>query len=209
MPHTEPLPRLAAQLGYAGLIPFVAGAAITWLPGPMPFSIEHWPLLAYGAVILTFMGAIHWGLAMHTGQMNHEWVQKYGCPDLGVPPNAKSVERQYLQVAAICAAAGIPLPNDFKDSPHVAGDSCPFCAFIALDQGFAPIKWYLHPADSAAPPQAPPKPRGREHCYVHQVFKCAWGFAIRHVLVRRDRDAGRGEVNAALFVQRAAPASGV
>ena len=69
MPPTEPLPRLAAQLGYAGLIPFVAGAGIAWLPGPMPFAIEHWPLLAYGAVILTFMGAIHWGLAMHTGQM--------------------------------------------------------------------------------------------------------------------------------------------
>jgi len=69
MLHTDPLPRLAAQLGYAGLIPFVAGAAVAWLPGLMPISIDHWPLLAYGAVILTFMGAIHWGLAMHSGEM--------------------------------------------------------------------------------------------------------------------------------------------
>ena len=36
----------------------------------MPISIPHWPLLAYGAVILSFMGAIHWGLAMHSGEMS-------------------------------------------------------------------------------------------------------------------------------------------
>ena len=71
MPHTEPLPRLAAQLGYAGLIPFVIGAMLAWLPELMPFVLPHWPLLAYGAVILSFMGAIHWGLAMHSGQMTN------------------------------------------------------------------------------------------------------------------------------------------
>jgi hypothetical protein len=70
MPHSEPLPRLAAQLGYAGLLPFLAGAAMAWMPlHDLPLIAPHWPLLAYGAVILTFMGAIHWGLAMHTGKM--------------------------------------------------------------------------------------------------------------------------------------------
>ena len=70
MPHMQPLPRLAAQLGYAGLVPFVLGAALAWLPlGPLPLVSPHWPLLAYGAVILSFMGAIHWGLAMHSGRL--------------------------------------------------------------------------------------------------------------------------------------------
>ncbi len=70
MPHTEPMPRLAAQLGYAGLVPFVLGAGIAWMPGALPLQVPHWPLLAYGAVILSFMGAIHWGLAMHSGRMS-------------------------------------------------------------------------------------------------------------------------------------------
>lgn len=70
MPHMQPLPRLAAQLGYAGLVPFVLGAALAWLPlGHLPLVSAHWPLLAYGAVILSFMGAIHWGLAMHSGRL--------------------------------------------------------------------------------------------------------------------------------------------
>jgi glutaredoxin len=53
--------RLAADwVGYLGLIPFVATAAGPWLG--MAWTGD-W-LLAYGAVILSFIGAIHWGLAM-------------------------------------------------------------------------------------------------------------------------------------------------
>ncbi len=56
------LPPLAWPLGLAGLIPFAAGAlavALGW----------HWaafPLAAYGATILAFLGAVHWGLALAT-----------------------------------------------------------------------------------------------------------------------------------------------
>ncbi len=55
----------ARCLGYAGLFPFVGSAASTWLlqaPG-----LQAWAglvLLAYGALIATFLGGIHWGLAM-------------------------------------------------------------------------------------------------------------------------------------------------
>ncbi len=60
------IPVLALALGYAGLAPFVAGAAEVWLlPGVMTDFIEE-ALLAYAAVILTFMGAIHWGLAIRS-----------------------------------------------------------------------------------------------------------------------------------------------
>ena len=56
------LPAGAAALGYAGLLPFVAGAlGIALLDGePQAFAARA--LLAYGAVILSFLGAVHWGL---------------------------------------------------------------------------------------------------------------------------------------------------
>jgi hypothetical protein len=58
------LPVLARWLGYSGLIPFVAIAAGLWL-GPLEWRAAlHSAMLGYGAVILSFMGAVHWGLAM-------------------------------------------------------------------------------------------------------------------------------------------------
>ena len=66
---TTPLSRLATVLGYLGLVPFAIGAALAWRDAPLsPWADVHWPLLAYAAVILSFMGAIHWGLAMHAGE---------------------------------------------------------------------------------------------------------------------------------------------
>lgn len=59
-----PLPRWAAALGYAGLIPFVALAAAAWLAPAAYRGQAAFALLAYGAAIASFLGAIHWGLAM-------------------------------------------------------------------------------------------------------------------------------------------------
>ncbi len=62
MSETKAIPRPALWLGLAGLIPFVALAALSWLPG----SHTDWvvPLLTgYGVVILSFMGGCRWGLA--------------------------------------------------------------------------------------------------------------------------------------------------
>ncbi len=57
-------PHLAWLLGLAGLIPFISGALGIWLTpvGWRPLVLTA--LLDYSAVILAFMGAIHWGLAM-------------------------------------------------------------------------------------------------------------------------------------------------
>ncbi|MCA1804908.1 MAG: DUF3429 family protein [Xanthomonadaceae bacterium] len=60
-----PSPKLIQALGYAGLLPFAAGVLMLLLPGlPLPegFGVD-W-LLAYGAVIATFLGAVHWGAAL-------------------------------------------------------------------------------------------------------------------------------------------------
>ena len=54
---------LARGLGVAGLLPFIAGAAAVWLVGPQD-RLPAAALLAYAALIASFLGGIHWGLAM-------------------------------------------------------------------------------------------------------------------------------------------------
>jgi hypothetical protein len=53
----------AKFLGYAGLIPFVTFSIGSWVALPY-ISDAVRALIAYAAIILAFMGAIHWGLAM-------------------------------------------------------------------------------------------------------------------------------------------------
>ncbi|TPX45768.1 hypothetical protein SeMB42_g01956 [Synchytrium endobioticum] len=61
--HPDSAPAAARYLGYAGLLPFLAttGGAI-WMPEMVPLLSEIQGM--YGASILSFMGAVHWGLAM-------------------------------------------------------------------------------------------------------------------------------------------------
>lgn len=61
-------PTVVAWLGYGGLIPFLGLAAASWLD---PAHNATWVpgLLGYGAVILSFVGALHWAFAMTHPQM--------------------------------------------------------------------------------------------------------------------------------------------
>lgn len=61
--ETTRLPTSVAWLGYGGLIPFVA-LAILVLVEPGHGVVYRAALNAYGAVILSFVGALHWGFAM-------------------------------------------------------------------------------------------------------------------------------------------------
>jgi hypothetical protein len=58
------VPPWAARLGYAGALPFVALAASAWWMPEAGRAQVMLALLAYAASIASFMGAIHWGLAM-------------------------------------------------------------------------------------------------------------------------------------------------
>ncbi len=56
------LPPVALALGLAGLLPFLGcglGALGMWQPEAMLLA-----LVAYGAVILAFLGGVHWGFAL-------------------------------------------------------------------------------------------------------------------------------------------------
>jgi hypothetical protein len=61
------LPPVAWVLGPLGLLPFI-GCALAALSLPEP-AAATWltPLAAYGAVILAFLGGVHWGFVLAPG----------------------------------------------------------------------------------------------------------------------------------------------
>ncbi|MES2398948.1 MAG: DUF3429 domain-containing protein [Pseudomonadota bacterium] len=62
---TTPDPSASAKLlGYGGLIPFVLLAFGAWFAPADWHPYIGFALLGYGATIASFLGAIHWGLAM-------------------------------------------------------------------------------------------------------------------------------------------------
>jgi hypothetical protein len=97
----EPLrivPPAAKWLGFAGVLPFAAGALASLPIGGdlRPFGAQI--LVAYGAIILSFMGGVHWGTAMMRGDA--DWG-----------PLGRSVAPALLALPAalIGAAAGLVL----------------------------------------------------------------------------------------------------
>ncbi|MBE7210627.1 MAG: DUF3429 domain-containing protein [Gluconacetobacter diazotrophicus] len=59
------LPAAAIALGVGGLIPFLAlTVGILFFPAEVPVPRLTAALMGYGAVILSFLGAVHWGLAL-------------------------------------------------------------------------------------------------------------------------------------------------
>ena len=62
------------RLGYAGLIPFIVGAALVWLVWPEAHPYVTLALSAYAAVIVSFLGGIHWGLAMRNPDPPRFWL---------------------------------------------------------------------------------------------------------------------------------------
>jgi hypothetical protein len=61
-------PSWAHRLGYAGLIPFVAGVVLVWLVHPEAHPYAVLALATYASVILSFLGGIHWGVAFRQEQ---------------------------------------------------------------------------------------------------------------------------------------------
>lgn len=59
-----PPPMFAQLLGYSGLIPFLGLSAAAWMVRGAWQAQLLYALLAYGATILSFLGAVHWGLAL-------------------------------------------------------------------------------------------------------------------------------------------------
>jgi len=80
--ESTPVTIWTQALGYAGLIPFVAGAALVWLVWPPVHPYASWVLATYAAVIVSFLGGIHWG-AVWSSQVGLPRALLWGvCPSL-------------------------------------------------------------------------------------------------------------------------------
>lgn len=61
------VPRNALLLGLAGLLPLVAAALAVLILDPWAHPLIRFAAQVYGALILSFLGGVHWGLAMAAG----------------------------------------------------------------------------------------------------------------------------------------------
>lgn len=59
---------VALRLGYAGLLPFVLGALLLWVVRADAHPYVAAALSAYAAVVISFLGAIHWGFGFQQSQ---------------------------------------------------------------------------------------------------------------------------------------------
>ncbi len=134
-PRGIPLPATVAWLGYGGLVPFVvlAAGAVIGGAGTLPSGgalLAHATpaLLAYGAVILSFVGALHWAFAMIL-------------PDL--PARGRNAAFVWSVIPALLAWVALLLSPAPAAALLVAG----FIAQYARDSGLARVTvlpaWYL------------------------------------------------------------------
>jgi len=93
---------LARTLGHAGLIPLVLLAALLWL---VKAELQAWVAIAlagYAALIASFMGGVHWGIA---------WLAARHAAARGEPPH--HAQRKHLLwgvVPALLAWPGLLMP---------------------------------------------------------------------------------------------------
>ncbi len=93
--------RIGTLLGNFGLLPFFALAAGTWVPmAPMPARLVELAFVAYAAVILSFLGAVHWGLAFATPSLGKTAI--WNSLGWGVLPSLLG------WLALLMAMAGVP-----------------------------------------------------------------------------------------------------
>ena len=77
------LPRTVAWLGYGGLLPFLVLTPASLLDHHHG-ALWSDALYAYGAIILSFIGALHWGLAMSLPELTER--QRSACFAWSVVP---------------------------------------------------------------------------------------------------------------------------
>ena len=125
--HPVAPPAPVAWLGYGGVIPFLVLAPASLLE-PAHAALWREALHAYGAVILAFIGALHWGLAM-------------ALP--GLAPSRRTACFAWSVVPALIAWAALLLPPSFAGPALIAG----FLAHCLQDRrlaGRASLPgWYL------------------------------------------------------------------
>lgn len=97
--------RIATLLGNFGLLPFFVLAAATWFPfegdSLQIRRLVGIALVGYGAVVLSFLGAVHWGLVIRSPQLAR--AQAWNALGWGVVPALLG------WLALLLAAAGVKM----------------------------------------------------------------------------------------------------
>lgn len=114
-------------LGYGGLIPFIAFAVLTWTDHER-WALWNQSLLAYGAVILSFVGALHWGVAMAPGTMS---------------TRERNALFAWSVVPSLMAFAALVAPAAFGDILLVVGFLLHYGMDLRMATRAAMPEWYL------------------------------------------------------------------
>jgi hypothetical protein len=127
------MPPLVAALGYGGLLPFVALAAASVLDTDADADAAlRWQsaLLAYGAVILSFVGALHWGFAISASGLTER--QRNVCFVWSVIPALLAWSTFFLtpSIASMLLAAGF-LAHYLQDRRLIRQTDLP-CWYLPL-----------------------------------------------------------------------------
>ncbi|MSR09188.1 MAG: DUF3429 domain-containing protein [Gammaproteobacteria bacterium] len=125
------MPLTVAWLGYGGLVPFVA-LALGSLIDDEQAAFFSAALRAYGAVILSFVGALHWGFAMTLSEFRDESAQRRQNETFG-----------WSVVPALLAWPALLVPGPLASGLLIAG----FAAHYGQDRRLAAFAslpaWYL------------------------------------------------------------------
>ena len=65
---------MAKLLGFGGLVPFAGCAAVVYAGSPSASMVALFANAVYGAIILSFIGAVHWGLTMREDRSPYWYV---------------------------------------------------------------------------------------------------------------------------------------
>ena len=124
----DPIPRAAFWLGTTGLVPFVVlTSALYAMPGSANPVLVVW-LSAYSAVILSFVGAVHWGVAM-----THQHMREAD----------RALFMAWSVVPALAAWASLLLPAKTGLLLMASTFAVHYAADRQLAQRFGLPAWYL------------------------------------------------------------------
>jgi len=120
--HSQQIPQTALVLGLAGLIPFIATATACWLLDNELQTKAHFTLGAYGAVILSFLGGVKWGVLVN----DKTNLEKWGPIVLSVVPSIVGWFALLLPVIATLAVlSGIMVLQYYFDIESVKEKKLP------------------------------------------------------------------------------------
>ena len=91
-----PIPIWPRWLGAGGALPFLILGVLSWVDWQAQAQVQF-AVLAYGACILSFVGALHWGFAMTANGLDEaqQIVVPQGCLELGVEVAGVGRDQQY------------------------------------------------------------------------------------------------------------------